>query len=129
MLGHLTRGTALLLPEVRLIDLDDLGAGARSRLLRRLVAFARDLVTELFAPLRGGAARELSPAARGVVYQLEQGLGTLDARAVKGQTAGLSARDRELLAELEVVIGGRVVYASALLKRAAVTRRAALSAT
>jgi ATP-dependent RNA helicase SUPV3L1/SUV3 len=129
VLGHLTRGTALLLPEVRLIDLDELGAGARSRILRRLVAFARDLVNELYAPLRVDAARELSPAARGVVYQLEQGLGTLDARAVKGQTAGLSARDRELFAQLDVVIGGRVVYAPSLLKRAAVAQRAALSAT
>ena len=45
------------------------------------------------------------------------------------QIADLTARDRELLAELEVVIGGRVVYASALLKRAAVAQRAALSAT
>ena len=129
VLGHLTRGTTLLLPEVRLIDLDELGAGARSRILRRLVAFARDLVTELYAPLRVDAARELSPAARGVVYQLEQGLGTLDARAVKEQIAELSPRDRELLARLDVVVGGRVVYASALLKRAAVAQRAALSAT
>jgi ATP-dependent RNA helicase SUPV3L1/SUV3 len=128
VLGHLTRGTALLLPEVRLTDLDDLGAGARSRILRRLVAFARDLTTELFAPLREGAARELSPAARGVVYQIEQGLGTLDARAVRGQIGDLSARDRELLAQLDVAIGGRVIYASALLKRAAVERRSALYA-
>jgi ATP-dependent RNA helicase SUPV3L1/SUV3 len=126
VLGHLTRGTALLLPEVRLNDLDELGAGARSRILRRLVAFARDLTTELFAPLREGAARELSPAARGVVYQLEQSLGTLDARAAKGQIADLSPRDRELFARLDVVIGDRVVYASALLKRAAVEQRSAL---
>ncbi len=42
-LGQLARGTALLLPEVRLAGLDDLGPGARSRILRRLLAFARDL--------------------------------------------------------------------------------------
>ena len=129
VLGHLTRGTTLLLPEVRLTDLDDLGAGARSRILRRLVAFARDLTTELFAPLRADAARDLSPAARGIVYQLEQGLGTLDARAVKPQIGSLTARDRELFARLDVVIGGRVVYASALLKRPVVEQRAALYAT
>jgi ATP-dependent RNA helicase SUPV3L1/SUV3 len=129
VLGHLTRGTTLLLPEVRLLELDDLGAGARSRVLRRLVAFARDLVTELLAPLRVDAARELSAAGRGVIYQIEQGLGTLDARAARGQIAELSPRDRELFAALEVTIGGRVVYASALLKRAAVEQRAALHAT
>ncbi|MEP7125932.1 MAG: helicase-related protein, partial [Byssovorax sp.] len=129
VLGYLTRGTTLLLPEVRLDDLDELGAGARSRILRRLVAFARDLVNELYAPLRGEASRELSAAARGAVYQVEQGLGTLDARVVKGQIASLTERDRALLAELDVVIGGRVVFAAALLKRAAVVQRAALSAT
>jgi ATP-dependent RNA helicase SUPV3L1/SUV3 len=129
VLGHLTRGTTLLLPEVRLMDLDELGAGARSRILRRLVAFARDLTTALFAPLRADAARELSAAGRGIVYQIEQGLGTLDARGVKAQIASLTARDRELFAQLDVVIGGRVVYASALLKRGVVEQRAALYAT
>ncbi len=59
VLGHLTRGTALLVPEVRLVDLDELGAGARSRILRRLVAYARDLASELLAPLRADTARDL----------------------------------------------------------------------
>ena len=129
VLGQLTRGTALLLPEVRLVELDELGAGARSRILRRLVAFARDLASELLAPLRADAARELSPAARGVVYQIEQGLGTLAAREAAGQIADLLPRDRELFAQLDIAIGDRVVYVPALLKRAAVEQRAALAAT
>ena len=127
-LGHLTRGTALLLPEVRLLGLDDLGPGARSRVLRRLVAFARDLVTELLAPLRAPAARDLSPAARGVVYQLEQGLGSLVTHDAAGQIADLVPRDRDLFAQLAIVIGGRVAYVPALLARAALPPRAALTA-
>lgn len=128
VLGHLTRGTSLLLPEVRLVDLDELGAGARSRILRRLVAFARDLASELLAPLRADAARDLSPAARGVVYQVEQGLGTLAAREAAGQIADLLPRDRELFAQLDIAVGERVVYVPSLLKRSAVAQRAALSA-
>jgi len=128
VLGHLTRGTALLLPEVRLVGLDELGPGARSRVLRRLVAFARDLTSALLAPLRAPAARELSPAARGVVYQIEQGLGTVVSRDAAGQIADLLPRDRELFAQLEIVIGGRIVYVPALLKRAALEQRSALYA-
>ena len=127
-LGHLTRGTALLLPEVRLVGLDELGAGARSRILRRLVAFARDLASELLAPLRADGARELSPAARGVVYQIEQGLGTLAAREAEGQLASLLPRDRELFAQLDIAIGDRIVYVPSLLKRSAVEQRSALAA-
>ena len=128
VLGHLTRGTALLVPEVRLVDLDELGAGARSRILRRLVAYARDLASELLAPLRADTARDLSPAARGVVYQIEQGLGTVAAREAEGQIADLLPRDRDLFAQLDIALGGRVVYVPSLLKRAAVEQRSALAA-
>ena len=127
-IGKLTRGRGLLLPEVRLVGLENLGAGARSRLLRRLVAFARDLVEELLAPLRAPAARELSAAGRGVVYQLEQGLGTALAEAAEEQLAELTARDREILRGLGVELGARLLYLPALLKPAAIERRAALCA-
>ncbi|MCC6554658.1 MAG: helicase, partial [Polyangiaceae bacterium] len=102
VIGQLTRGRDLLLPEVRLAGLDEIGAGARSRVLRRLVAFARDLVEELLAPLRAPAARALGPAGRGIVYQLEQGLGTALARSAEEQLEGLSPGDREVLASLGV---------------------------
>ena len=125
-LGQLTRGTSLLLPEVRLTGQDDLGAGARSRILRRLVAFARDLVEALLAPLRAPALRALSPAGRGVVYQLEQGLGTALAERAEIQLAELDDRDRALLGAEGVEIGGRVLYVAALLRPAALGQRVAL---
>ena len=55
--GKLTRGTSLLLPDVRLGELADTGPGARSRLLRRLVAFVRDWVAELPQSAAPGRAR------------------------------------------------------------------------
>jgi ATP-dependent RNA helicase SUPV3L1/SUV3 len=125
--GKLMRGTGLLLPEARLVGLDDLGAGARSRLLRRLTAFGRDLVDELLAALRTPAIRALSPAARGLVYQLEQGLGTADARAAEQQRRDLLPGERETLRAHGVEIGDRVLYVPNLLKREAVTRRRALA--
>lgn len=122
----LKQGVSLLLPDVRLTGLDHLGAGARSRVLRRLVAFARDMVEELLSPLREPAARELSAAGRGIMYQLEQGLGTARARDAEEQVAGLDDNDRALLQKLGVEVGERVIYAPSLLRRPALVRRAAL---
>ena len=126
-LGQLTRGPGLLLPEVRLVGLDALGAGARSRMLRRLVAYARDLVEALLAPLRAPALSALSPAGRGVVYQLEQGLGTALADRGRDQIAELVDRDRALLGAEGVEIGARVLHLPAPLRARALEQRAALA--
>ena len=125
-IGQLTRGPSLLLPNVRLVGLEAIGAGARSRVLRRLVAFARDLVDELLAPLRAPPVRELSPAGRGVIYQIVQGLGTALSRGAEGQVAELSPRDHELFRALGVEVGERVIYAKSLLRRPAIERRVGL---
>lgn len=127
-LGQLARGPALLLPDVRLAALDDLGAGARARVLRRLVAFARDLVEELLAPLRSPEVRALPGAARGIVYQLEQGLGTAAARDAGAQLAELAPEDRALLEARGIEVGERVLYVPQLLRRGALERRLALCA-
>lgn len=125
-LGQLTRGTSLLLPEVRLVGHAELGPGARARILRRLVAFARDLVEELLGPLRAKAIRGLSAAGRGVVYQIEQGLGTVITREAEGQVTALEAQDRALLQAGGIEVGERVIYVPSLLKRPAIERRIAL---
>jgi ATP-dependent RNA helicase SUPV3L1/SUV3 len=126
-IAALTRGRTLLLPEVKLAGLSDLGPGARSWVLRRLVAFARDLVVDLLGPLRAGELRGLSPAGRGVAYQIEQGLGTALAESAGAQLAELLPRDRELFEAQGVTLGERVLYLGALLRPRAVERRAALA--
>ncbi len=127
-LGQLARGPTLLLPDVRLAELEDLGAGARSRVLRRLVAFARDLVEELLGPLRSPEVRALPGAARGIVYQLEQGLGTAAARDAEEQIAELAPEDLALLKARGIEVGERVIYVQQLLRRGALERRLALCA-
>ncbi|WP_437754508.1 helicase-related protein [Sorangium sp. So ce1389] len=128
LLGQLARGPALLLPDVRLAALEDVGPGARSRVLRRLVAFARDLVEELLGPLRSPEVRALPGAARGIVYQLEQGLGTAAAREAGEQIAELAPEDRALLKAHGIEVGERVIYVRQLLRRGALERRLALCA-
>jgi len=126
VLARLVRGVDLLRPEVALEVGEALGAGARSRIQRRLVAWTRDLVAELLAPLRTGAVDELSSDARGIVYQLEQGLGTIHRGAAMAQLRRLGARDRGLLASLGVEIGDRMIWLPKLLRDDAPRLRASL---
>jgi ATP-dependent RNA helicase SUPV3L1/SUV3 len=119
-------GPDLLCPSVRLTTSADLGAGVRSRMQRRLLAFGRDLALGLFAPLHAPAAEELTPAARGIVYQLERNLGNLLVADASAQIEALTDRDRQLLTSFGVRFGRRVVYVRRLLLPSSVATRAAL---
>ena len=103
-----------------------MGAGARMRLLRRLLAFARDVAAHLLAPL-GELPASASPRVRGLAYQLEQGLGTLVADDARAQLAELDAEESDLLGRLGVVRGALTVYVPALMADEALCRRALLA--
>jgi ATP-dependent RNA helicase SUPV3L1/SUV3 len=119
-------GPDLLCPGVRLTTTADLGAGVRSRIQRRLLAFGRDLALGLFAPLHAPAADELTPAARGIVYQLERSLGNLLVTDASAQVEALTERDRQLLTSFGVRFGRRVIYVRRLLLPSSIATRSAL---
>ena len=125
-LGRLIRGMDLLHPEVSIALEPEPGAGARLRIQRRLVAWARDLVEQLLAPLRSEEASALSPAGRGVLYQLEKGLGTARADRARGQLTLLTGQDWKTLRTMGVRAGRTVVFARALLEPRMTVIRAAL---
>ena len=87
--ARLVRGPDLLRPDVALADHLEESRGPRSRVQRRLVAAARDLAAEILAPLRSDRIGTLSGAARGLIYQLEHGLGTTSARTAREQLRAL----------------------------------------
>ncbi len=124
-LGRLVRGPSISLPGVELQPIEGAGGGGHARVQRRMVAWARDAVTELLGPLRDHGA---APNARGVLYQLERGLGVVPRREVAALVDALTVDERADLARRGVVIGACVVYAPALLAPAAVARRAVLAA-
>jgi ATP-dependent RNA helicase SUPV3L1/SUV3 len=126
VLARLVRGVDLVRPEVALEIGEELGAGARSRIQRRLVAWTRDLVAQLLAQLRTGAIDKLSSDARGLVWQLEQGLGTIHRGAAEAQLRRLHGRDRQLLRSLGVEIGSKLIWVAKLLRPEATRVRALL---
>jgi len=126
VLARLAHGPDLLRPEVSpSLGEAQVGAGARMRLLRRLLAFARDLASHLLAAL-GELPSSASPRLRGLVYQLEQGLGTLVAEDAREQLADLDGGDAETLARLGVVRGALTLYVPSLLEDEPLRRRAIL---
>ena len=125
VLARMARGTDRQRPEVT-VTLDELGPGARLRLQRRLVAWTRDLVETLLAPLRDGQLAKVGPAARGILYQLEQGLGTVLASQAGAQLRQLEPADRSRLGRAGIKLGRQVLYAAPLLRAEAVLVRAAL---
>jgi ATP-dependent RNA helicase SUPV3L1/SUV3 len=124
-IGRLNKGKDWLCPEVT-ITLDDVGSGARSRVQRRLVAWTRDLVADMLAPLRHESLEALSPAARGLVYQLERSLGTATGASARAAASTLTRQDRRLLHRTGLRISRPVAYLPALLSRDAVVNRVAL---
>lgn len=124
-LGRMARGTDRLHPEV-VVTLDPLGPGAKMRLQRRLVAWTRDLAETLLAPLHDERLAKLAPAARGILYQLEQGLGTALASLALAQLQEVDQADRSRLGRAGIKLGRKVAYATALLRPEAVLVRATL---
>jgi ATP-dependent RNA helicase SUPV3L1/SUV3 len=125
VLGRMSRGADRLHPEVS-VTLDDLGPGAKLRLQRRLVAWTRDLVAALLQPLRDEQLAKLRPAARGVLYQLEQGLGTALASDAYAQLRQIDPGDRSRLGRFGIRLGRRVLFSAALLRPEPMMVRAAL---
>ncbi|MBK9755409.1 MAG: helicase [Nannocystis sp.] len=126
VVASMSRGADLLRPEVQLMLAEGFGAGAQAQVRRRLLAWTRDLVAELLAPLRAEAAGRLKAAGKGLVYQLEHGLGSLLRARCEAQVQGLDADDRKLCGQLKIQLGALVVFVPALLEPAALLRRAAL---
>jgi ATP-dependent RNA helicase SUPV3L1/SUV3 len=124
----LAPGIDLVRPEIAMApSTRAMGAGARHQLLRRLNAYARDLVAETLGPLRDADRTALSPAARGLVYQLEKALGTVRANNAREQIDGLLESDRTILQQRGVTIGRKVVYVERSLKGPLALRRVALA--
>jgi ATP-dependent RNA helicase SUPV3L1/SUV3 len=130
LLGDVRTGASIALPDVRLSSHHDLGAGARSRLHRRVLAFARDTVGALTANLAqlAGARAAATPPLRALIHRLEQGLGTARTRDVADLVEALTSAERAELEGRGVRLGLTVVFVPDGVRGDAIGMRAALAA-
>lgn len=124
--ARLKRGNDILHPDVELLGASELGAGAQGRIVRRLVAWCRDAVSELLEPIRRIPERDLSGPARGLAYQLERGLGTVDRRDADQQFRDLEARDRRCFTRAGIRLGRVAAFLPGAVTQDAVALRIAL---
>jgi ATP-dependent RNA helicase SUPV3L1/SUV3 len=129
-LARLVRGADRRSPQVALLEPEAWTGGARRRLERRLVAFARDLVAEAM----GGFPAALlthptcAPATRGLAYRLAEGLGVVRRREALEQAQLLDEASRVRFEELGVREGQHFVGVAAALLMRALERRCLLTA-
>jgi ATP-dependent RNA helicase SUPV3L1/SUV3 len=121
-LGHLTTGASIALPEVKLAELEGIPAGTRSQLQRRLLAYARDVLGRLLAPLDDLSRSERAPL-RAIAYQLAQGLGSARRGDLASTIRALSDDDRDALNSSVVEPGRLAIFIPGLLGGHALSRR------
>jgi ATP-dependent RNA helicase SUPV3L1/SUV3 len=129
-LARLVRGKDRRSPQIALAEPEVWTGGARKRLERRLVALARDLVTEAMggfpAEALTGAGR--SAEMRGLAYCLAEGLGVTSHGEAREQWRLLDTEGRERLRALGVREGQRFLYVAEALAPRALERRCMLTA-
>jgi ATP-dependent RNA helicase SUPV3L1/SUV3 len=122
-LAHLVCGPDIFHPNVRLANLALVDSHERSRLVERLIQWVRDQVARVFP---SPDMPDLSSEARGVLYQLRQGMGCIPVGPVRAQTQALSKSERKRLSKMGIRFGVHYVYAQQLLTDEALVLRSGL---
>jgi len=125
--ARLGAGPSVLAPAVLPNSEALLDQGQSDRVRARLEAWMRGHVAATLKPLlRLRDAEGLSGPARGLAFQLMEGLGVLARKPVAAMVEGLSREDRKAFQTLGVRLGVTHLYLPALAKPAAVGLRALL---
>jgi ATP-dependent RNA helicase SUPV3L1/SUV3 len=124
--ARLSRGKDVLHPTIKRALPDWVTPGMQQRVERRLLALSRDLVSELFSSLAELSARGSAPL-RGLTYQLEQGLGSIERRKVNALLAELSDEQHASLVEADLTVGRFTVFLRPTLQPRGLAIRRALT--
>ncbi|WP_298374926.1 helicase-related protein [Azospirillum sp.] len=125
--AKLAAGPSVLAPLVVPFDEGMLDQAQRERVRARLDQWLKQHVAARLKPLFALAdADGLSGAARGLAFQLVEGLGVLPRPPVAALVEGLEREDRKALTRLGVRLGVSHLYLTALAKPAAVALRGLL---
>ena len=124
--ARLAAGPEPLKPAVDVLATDLLDAAGRDAVRRRVAAWVAAHLKATLGGLDSPGAAGVAAPARGILFQLTQGMGSLPAAAARQQLAGLDTDSRHRLAHLGVRLGVESVYMPSLLKPAAQRLRALL---
>ncbi|HEV2546140.1 MAG TPA: helicase-related protein [Stellaceae bacterium] len=124
--ARLVAGESPLAPKIELLPADFLEGEPREAVRRRLSRASSTLLREELRPLFRAREAALAGAARGLVFQLSEALGSLPATAVASQRAALTAADRRHLARLGIRLGTASVFLEGVLKPAPAALRGLL---
>ena len=127
-IGTLIAGDTPLTPRIELAEIAFLEGEAREQVRRRLTTFIRDRISRVLSPLMAEHPK-LSPVARGLLYRIAEGLGSVDRGDTSAAETRLSGPDRQALQRVGLRLGEVTIYLAPLLKPAAVALRALLWAT
>ncbi len=115
-IARLTRGRSLLQPGLRLLPGDLPPGTERERVRRRLVQWLEDHLRRLLAPLHELAAADHRGTTRGLVFQLQESLGSLPRHAVKLQLRSLDRGARAQLRRRGLRFGETSIFLPAMVK-------------
>ena len=124
--GRLAPGRVVLEPRVEPTASGLLAPEQRQRLCRRLTWWLESAIEARLGPLVEARRASLSGPARGIVFQLGEGLGSVPRCRVESQIAALGRAERKALRELGIRLGRHTVFMPALVKPAAIDMRALL---
>ncbi len=124
----LQKGTSPLDPAITLLRNEMLRAHVRDRINTRLSHWLDGHLRCRLAALFKARDAALSAAARGIVFQLSEGLGSILRESARGQIAVLDAADKKTLTGLGLRFGVHSLYFAPLLRPAAQRLRAVLAA-
>jgi ATP-dependent RNA helicase SUPV3L1/SUV3 len=117
--GRLAAGEEVLKPRLRVIADEHLSGAPRDAVQARLDLWLKSHIERVLEALfRLGAADDITGIARGVAFQLTEGLGVLDRQRVSEEVKGLDQPARATLRKYGVRFGAYHVYLPTLLKPA-----------
>lgn len=125
-IARLVTGKSMLRPDISVIGDELLDAHERTRVERRIQAWLEGRIERVFQDLFKMQSDALKGAARGLGFQLLEGLGSLRRGDASEQIDALNKADRKQLRDLGVRIGRDMAYMPALLKPDAIYWRALL---
>jgi ATP-dependent RNA helicase SUPV3L1/SUV3 len=124
--ARLVPGAEALRPRIEPQAMELVEAALRERVARRLGAWLDGHLRRKLKPLFPLPEPLASPAARGLLFQLAEGLGCLPRTATAAQLAALSERDRVVMRSMGLTLGRESIFFRVLLKPGPAALRALL---